>query len=54
MNNFGFAKDCERLKELTTDRTYKLHRDTSELVLLEQLIEVHRQHLKDKAKMVLV
>lgn len=51
MDQFGLAKQCQAIEQLLRKYSHECGTQTTELVLLDQLVQVNAEQLKDKAKM---
>ena len=51
MNKLGLSEQCQSVDKLLRENTHQSGRQSTELVLLDQLVEVDAQQLKDKAQM---
>lgn len=54
MNQSSFVQEAKRIQELLGEHPYKGRAQPPELVLLDELVQVHTEQLEDKAKMLLV
>ena len=54
MDEPGLLKDCEGIEKLRSEDLDKLRAKTLELVLLDQLVQVGREELKNETQVVFV
>jgi hypothetical protein len=54
MDQFRFVQQTQAIQQLLRKYSYKRSAQSSELILLDELIQVHREQLKDQAQMLFV